>query len=152
MQKLFRGAIGSNHIVSPFAASGLNHPLRDLENAKRIFLIGGDVTRETPVAGSFIKRAVTNGCQLIVVDSHPIGIADFATINLKITEGTGAVLVNGMIRELIERGRPARDEIKEIASAFPLDRVCEITGISQEDLKATVDILDTDEPVAGAAQ
>lgn len=148
MQKLFRCAIGSNHIVSPFAASGLNHPLRDLEDAKRIILIGGDVTRETPVAGSFIKRAVNKGCQLIVVDSHPVGIADFATLNLKITEGTGAVLINGMIRELIDRGRPARDEIKEIATAFPLDRVCEITGVSRTDLLAAIDILDTDEPVS----
>ena len=69
MQKLFRTAIGTNNIASPFAAGGLNNPLDELEKAKCILLIGSDITEENPVAGTFVKRAVKKGCKLIVADS-----------------------------------------------------------------------------------
>ncbi|MCP4667805.1 MAG: molybdopterin-dependent oxidoreductase, partial [Deltaproteobacteria bacterium] len=77
MQKLFRTAIGSNHLASPYAANGLNIPIADLEQAKRMILIGCDVTEDNPVAGAYIKRAANNGCQLMVIDSRPTKIGAF---------------------------------------------------------------------------
>ena len=56
MQKLFRTAIGTNNIASPFAAGGLNNPLDESEKAKCILLIGSDITEENPVAGTFVNE------------------------------------------------------------------------------------------------
>jgi predicted molibdopterin-dependent oxidoreductase YjgC len=69
LQKLFRVAIGTNNVASPFAALGVNRPVNELEGAGRIIVVGSDITQENPVAGTFIKRAVNNGAQLTVVDS-----------------------------------------------------------------------------------
>jgi formate dehydrogenase major subunit len=147
MQKLFRAVLGSNHLVSPYAVSGLNHPLGELEGAKRIFLIGCDVTEENPVAGTFIKRAVKRGSALLVADSRSTKIGGFASRSLVIKGGTENILVNGIIQQLIERGHRTSDEIKNIAENFPIDVVCETTGISREELKSAVDLLDSEEPL-----
>jgi predicted molibdopterin-dependent oxidoreductase YjgC/NADH:ubiquinone oxidoreductase subunit E len=145
-QKLFRAVIGTNQISSPFAASGLNNPIGEMERAGCILLIGADVTEENPVAGTFIKRAAKNGCQLIVVDSGATKISTFATLHLRVREGTEAVLINSMIHELLARGREASDEIRDTSARFPLDRVPETTGLSADQVKEAVDILDTEEP------
>jgi formate dehydrogenase major subunit len=147
MQKLFRGAIGTNNLGSPYAANGLNNPIGDLEQAKNIFLIGCDITEENPVAGTFIKRASNNGCRLIVADSHPTKIGEFAAIQLLVKKGSESVLVNGIIQELLARGRESSEEIRNTAANFALESVAETTGISTRDLKAVADVLDTDEPV-----
>ena len=147
MQKLFRVGIGTNNLASPFAAAGLNRPITELEKARRILLIGTDITEENPVAGTFVKRAAKNGCELIVADTRPTKIADFATLPLLLKEGSESVLINGIIQELIARGRKCSDSIREIASSFTLDKVIETTGLSENDIRATVDILDSDEPV-----
>ncbi len=146
MQKLFRTGIGTNNLASPFAASGLNNPIAELEKARCIILIGSDITEENPVAGTFVKRAAKNGCQLIVADSRLTKIATFATLSLLLREGSESVLINGIIQELVSRGRPCSDSIREIASGFSMDKVIEATGLSESQIKAAVDILDTDEP------
>jgi formate dehydrogenase major subunit len=146
MQKLFRAAIGSNHLDSPYAGNGLNNALYEIEKTKRLILIDCDVTEENPVAGTFIKRAANNGCRLIIVNSRPTKIGKFATLHLRVNEGTELVLINGIIRQLLERGRKGSKETREIAESFPLDRVAETTGLLSEDITATIDILDSAEP------
>ena len=147
MQKLFRTGIGTNNLASPFAASGLNNTIAELEKAKRIFLIGSDITEENPVAGTFVKRAAKNGCELIVADSKPTKISSFATLPFLLREGSESVLINGIINDLISRGRECSDSIREITSSFSMDKVIEATGLSEGQIKSAVDILDTDEPV-----
>jgi formate dehydrogenase major subunit len=146
MQKLFRTGIGTNNIASPFAAAGLNNPIAELEKTQCILLIGSDITEENPVAGTFVKRAAKAGCKLIVADSRPTKIAGFASLSLLLKEGTESVLANGIIQALILRGRKCADSVREIASSFPMDKVVEATGLSEEQLNAAVDLLDTDEP------
>ncbi len=146
MQKLFRTAIGSNNLASPYAANGLNSPIAELEQAKRMILIGCDVTEDNPVAGAYVKRAANHGCQLIVIDSRPTKIGAFATLHLVVKEGAESVLVNGFIQQLLERGREGSEEVKSTAANYPLSTVSETTGLSAEEITSAVDILDADEP------
>jgi len=146
MQKLFRSVIGSNNLSSPYAASGLNNPIGELEEAKTIILVGCDVTEENPVAGTFIKRAANKGCNLIVVSSFPTKIGAFASAQLLVKEGTESVLINGFIRELFERGRKGSDETKDTVAGFSLDRVTKITEVASGDITAAVEIMDSNGP------
>jgi len=146
MQKLFRAVIGSNQLASPYAASGLNNSMGELEEAKIILLISSDVTEENPVAGTFIKRASKNGCRLIVIDSRPTKIQEFATAHLLLKEGTESVLVNGIIQQLLERGRGGSNEIRTMAENFPLSVVSKTTGLQPDAITWVTDILDTQEP------
>lgn len=147
MQKFFRSVIGTNNLASPYAAGGMNHPLDELERAKRMILVDADVTEENPVAGTLIKRAVNHGCRLVTVNSRPTRIGKFAVLNLLLREGTEAVLLNGMIRQLLERGYQSTDEMRNIAVSFPADRVAETTGLLPQEIEAVLDILDTETTV-----
>jgi len=144
MQKLFRTGIGTNNLASPFAASGLNNPIGELEKARCILLIGSDITEENPVAGTFVKRAAKAGCQLIVADSRSTKIGTFATLHLLLREGSESVLVNGIIQELVARGRSVPAAIRDIATSFTMDQVTETTGLSEAQVRAAVDILCAD--------
>jgi predicted molibdopterin-dependent oxidoreductase YjgC/NADH:ubiquinone oxidoreductase subunit E len=146
MQKLFRSVLGSNQVSSPFAASGLNNPIGEMEKTGCMILIGSDVTEENPVAGTFIKRAAKNGCRLIVVDSGETKISSFAHVFLKVREGSEAVLVNGFIQDLLARGREASQEIRDTAADLDSEKITETTGLSAAQVKEAVDILDSDEP------
>jgi formate dehydrogenase major subunit len=146
MQKLFRAAIGTNHLASPHAASGLNNSLAELEDAKIIIMFSSDVTEENPVAGTFIKRAANNGCQLIVIDSRPTKIEKFATIHLLLKEGTESVLANGILQQLLERGRSGSNEVRKIAQNYPLSQVSKTTGLEPEAITSVTEILDSQGP------
>jgi formate dehydrogenase major subunit len=145
MQKLFRAAIGTNHLASPHAASGLNNSLGELEEAKTILLFSSDVTEENPVAGTFIKRAANNGCQLIVIDSRPTKIEKFATVHLLLKEGTESVLANGILQQLLERGRSGSNEVRKIAENYPLSLVSKTTGLEPDAITSVTEILDSQE-------
>jgi formate dehydrogenase major subunit len=147
MQKFFRTAIGSNNVASPSAANGFNNPIVELEHAKRMILIGCDVTEDNPVAGAYIKRAANNGCQLIVIDSHPTKIGTFATLHVIVKEGTESVLINGFMQQLLERGRDGSGEVKSTAANYPISTVSKTTGLSTDEIISAVEILDTDEPI-----
>ncbi len=101
MHKLFAMAIGTNKITSPFAATGMSNSIADLQKAPVLLLIGSDVTADNPVAGTFIKQAVKSGAKLIVIDSHPTTISQFAAVHLQTKKGTESVLINGIIRRLL---------------------------------------------------
>ncbi len=147
-QKLFRAAIGTNNVASPFAGTGMTNSLRELEDAPRVLLIGSDITEENPVAGTFLKRGVRKGHQLLVVDSRPTKISSFATLCLKPYDGTEAVLANGLTREIMERKpREGSEELRPLVDQFTLEKVAETTGVPVESLRAAVDFLDVDEPV-----
>lgn len=146
MQKLFRVAIGTNHLASPHAASGLNNSLGELEETKIIILFSSDVTEENPVAGTFIKRAANNGCQLIVIDSRPTKIEKFATAHLLLKEGTESVLANGIVHQLLERGRSGSNIVRKIAENYPLSLVSKTTGLEPDVITSVTEILDSQEP------
>ncbi|MFP3911093.1 MAG: molybdopterin-dependent oxidoreductase [Desulfobacteraceae bacterium] len=146
LQKLFRVGIGTNNLASPFAAGGLNNPLFELEEARRMILIGTDITEENPVAGTFVKRASKSGAQLIVVNSRPTKIGTFANTHLLLKEGTESVLINGIIHQLIKRGRKSPEDIQENTQSYDLEHVTETTGLGADDILAAVDLLDTEEP------
>jgi predicted molibdopterin-dependent oxidoreductase YjgC len=145
MQKLFRTAVGTNNLWSPFAATGMSNSIADLQEAPVLLLIGSDVTADNPVAGTFIKQAAKNGAKLIVIDSHPTTISQFATVHLRTKKGTESVLVNGIIRRLLERSsREGSDELKKIAEYYPLNKVTSITGLAPDSIEDAIAILDTE--------
>ena len=149
IQKLFRSVIGTNNISSPFASNGINPPLAKLEDAKRIMLIGCDITEESPVAGTFVKRAVVhNQAKLMVANAKLTKIGEFASPSLILNQNTESIFINGIIAQLLERGRKGSEELVKTSSHFPLSLVGERTGLSEEEIKAAVDFLDTEEPCA----
>ncbi|MFH1143041.1 MAG: NAD(P)H-dependent oxidoreductase subunit E [Candidatus Eisenbacteria bacterium] len=152
-QKLLRAAVGTHNVTAPFAAAPMTHSLQDLETAPVILLLGSDITQEHPVAGTFVKRAVNAGGTLIVVDDHETVIAGHARLFLRVRPGTEAILVQGMIRRLLETGPRAaameRERLSRLHASveqFPLERVAAATGVAPEEIDRAVGIIGADRP------
>lgn len=117
--KLFRAGVGTNNVDSAAGLAGANvaaqvldafgnlRPLSsaaDLERAKTILSVGPELGESYPRARLAIKRAVGKGAKLIVVDPSESELARLATIHLKPKAGTEVVVLEGVIRTLIDEG------------------------------------------------
>ena len=146
-QKLLREVIGSPNVISPFASGGMQAPLAALETAAVILLVASDLTVDNPVAATFVKRAAKAGRRLIVVDHRPTRIAEHATLHLPVPAGAEAVLVQGLIRALLERSQQAEDhDLARQVAAYDPATVERITGVTPAQLAAVVEMLDGGQP------
>jgi formate dehydrogenase major subunit len=120
LQRLFRGAFGTNNIdhctrlchstsvsamqaaLNTAAASG---SMREIEEACDVIFIAGANTTEThPVFGAAIKRAHQRGAFLIVADPRRIELARRADIHLQMLPGSDVALFNAMLHHILARG------------------------------------------------
>jgi predicted molibdopterin-dependent oxidoreductase YjgC/NADH:ubiquinone oxidoreductase subunit E len=144
MQKFFRCILKTNNISSPNGGKSVNEKISDFEKADRILIIGSDITKENPVAGTYVKRAVLNGKKLTVIHSKKTEIGNFATWNILVKDGTEAVLINSILSMFSDDANE-----KSIYSDNNIDaeNACRITGLTLETLSIIFDFLDTEESV-----
>jgi formate dehydrogenase major subunit len=128
-----------------------------LEQAKMIFLIGSNTTEAHPVAGSMIKRAVRNGCRLIVADPRRFSLARHAERHLPLKVGSDVALLNGLMRVLITEDIYDKDYVakntedfealREAVMDYTPEKAGSICGIPAEEIVATARDLASVKPV-----
>jgi predicted molibdopterin-dependent oxidoreductase YjgC len=86
-RKFFTSVIPANKIFhfEPGVYPGINY--EELAKASTIVVAGADLTRENPVAASYVKQAILRGVKLIVVDERDTDIKIFARAHLKNLDG-----------------------------------------------------------------
>lgn len=82
-KKFFKTVLSADNVfhLEPTAYMGIEY--EDIKDASTIVVVGGDINRDNPVVASFVKQAVLNGAELIVVDSTNSEISKFAKLQLK---------------------------------------------------------------------
>lgn len=130
LQKFMRKIVGSNNIDSSAAFGytkvqkawemafgqkshpvNLNAPL----GKEVIFIIESDLSVTHPVFGLNILQAKREGSRLIVADSRETKLTKHSTQWLRIQDGTGPALINGLMNVMMDRGMFD----KEVASKIP---------------------------------
>lgn len=159
-QKLVRTGFGSNNVdhctrlchASSVAAlmEGLNSgavsaPFEAALDAKVIIVIGANPTVNHPVAATFIKNAVKNGAQLIVMDPRRQTLSRHAAHHLAFKPGTDVALLNAMLHTIVSEGltddqyiagyTEGFDRLKERIKDFPPERMSEMCGVPAETIK-----------------
>ena len=66
-----------------------------------ILVIGSNMTEAHPVAATFVKDAVLDGAELIVVDPRRTDLVDFAELHVPIKVGSDVAFINGLMNVLI---------------------------------------------------
>lgn len=110
-----------------------------------ILLIGSNPEEAHPVFGTKIRRAVREGCKLIVVDPRKIDLAKNAEIHLQVKPGTNVAFANGMMHIILEDGladmefiknrTEGFEELKEVVKDYTPEKVAQVCGIDAEDLR-----------------
>ena len=161
-QKIARTIFGTNNIDTlgrlhsgtslesiPFDA--MTNSLQDIEDSDVILVIGSNPPTSHPVAGYRIKRAHLKGAKIIVVDPKRTGLAGFSAVWVPIRPGTDEILLNGILKGLLD-SKSLDEKVKaEIAEELPevIDSLAgfvpqlveEFTGCSQPLLEAVVRLI-----------
>lgn len=132
-QKLFRAVIGTHNVDNcarvchapsvqglraAFGSGAATNPLHDIEGAEVILVCGSNTTEAHPIASLMVKKGLSNGSKLIVIDPRRIELAERADIFLQLKPGTNVALLNSMAHVIIEEGLQNEDFIKERTEDF----------------------------------
>jgi formate dehydrogenase major subunit len=134
----------------------MTNSFKDFAKAKMILAIGTNMTEAHPVAATFVKNAVADGAELIVVDPRRTGLAEHATLHVPLKVGSDIALLNGLMYVLIEENLYDKsyvesccmgfDELKAKVMEYPPERAAEISGISADTIRHVARRLATVKP------
>lgn len=137
-----------NHATAQFQTfgidRGLNLPLSEIPKAHCILLIGTNWMETHPLMVNYFNEAKRKGAKIIVVDPLETPTTRFGQMHLKINHGTDAILANGLLKVLMNKGYvnktfvEARTEgfeaVRDHVNKTVLDDVVRLTGISLDEL------------------
>ncbi len=105
-------------------------------------VIGSNMVEAHPVASTFVKNAVLNGAQLIVVDPRKHALTDFAALHVPIKVGSDIAFLNSLMYVLItenlydskfvESCTVSFDDLKQKVMEYPPERAADICGIEAD--------------------
>jgi len=157
-QKFIKNVIGTNNIDSS-AAFGYGsvqrawemafgekiHPI-DLKSPlgkEVLFVIESDISVTHPLFGLNILQAKREGAHLIVADSRETKLTRHSSQWLRIKDGTGMALLNGLMKVIIDRKHFDRETevqalyfkpLRDSLAAYTPEKVSQITGITEKDI------------------
>ena len=115
-QKLVRTGFGSNNVdhctrlchASSVAAllegvgsGAVSNPVKDVEHADLIFVIGSNPTANHPVGATWMKNAAQRGARIIVADPRRTDLAQHTWRTLQFKADTDVALLNAMLHVIV---------------------------------------------------
>ncbi|MFL5734858.1 MAG: molybdopterin oxidoreductase family protein [Chloroflexia bacterium] len=148
-------ATAATAMFESFGSDGQVCSYRDIDLTDALFHIGHNVAATQTVLWSRIldRLAGPNPPKLVVVDPRTTPTAKMADVHLTPKAGTNVPLLNGIINLLIEAGQVNHEyiaqhtigfeQLQETAAKWPANRVEQITGVPEMQLKAAAEIIGT---------
>ncbi|MCS7218542.1 MAG: formate dehydrogenase subunit alpha [Thermus sp.] len=122
--------------------ASMTNPLEDIGKTDLFLVVGSNTTETHPVIAAMIKKRVRQGAGLIVVDPRYTGMAEAATLWLRVRPGTDLFLLNAMARYILEEGLWDRAyvegrtegfaEWRASLEAYTLEEAERVTGVARE--------------------
>lgn len=144
-------ASGVSGIVNALGADAPPCTYEDLEHADLHVLSGYNISESKPVLyRRLIDARRGTGARLLVVDPRNTRVAAQADLHLRIKPGRDVALHNGIARELLRTDRvPAAarariedlDALARVVEPWTIERVAEMTGLSQRGVLEATDML-----------
>jgi len=159
-QKLVRTGFGTHNVdhctrlchassvaalLEGIGSGAVSNPVRDVEFADVMIVIGANPAANHPVAASFMKNAVERGAKLILMDPRETPLARHAYRFLQFRPDADVTLLLSLACVIIEEGLTDKafiaartegfDAFRAAALAFPPERVEAITGIPAETVR-----------------
>ncbi len=91
-------------LMEGVGSGAVSNPLRDVEHAELIFVIGANPVQNHPVGASWIKNAVKKGAKLVLADPRRTELSRQAWHTLQFRPGTDVALLNAMLNVIVTEG------------------------------------------------
>jgi formate dehydrogenase alpha subunit len=139
--------------------ASMTNPIEDIWQTDLFLVVGSNTTETHPVIAAMIKKRVRQGARMIVVDPRYTGMAEAATLWLRVRPGTDVFLLNAMARQVLEEGLWDRAYVEartegfrewaESLEPYSLEAAQEVTGVPKERIAEAARLYATT-PRAGA--
>jgi len=159
IQKLTRMVMGTNNVdhctrlchspsveamLVSMGSGATSNSYQDYEEAGCLMVVGADASANHPVIAIRLRRAVTRGARLIVVNPKRVELCDQADLWIHQQPGTDVALFNAMARVVLDEGLAALDFIRGRTEGFDdwvrslepytLEHAEAVTGVPREDI------------------
>jgi formate dehydrogenase major subunit len=159
-QKLVRTGFGSNNVdhctrlchassvvalLEGIGSGAVSNPVMDVTKAAVVIIIGANPTVNHPVAATWIKNAVANGTQLVVLDPRRSDLARIAHRFLQFKPDTDVALLNAMMHvivtdnlvdaEFIASRTIGYEELRKNVEGYSPELMAPICGIDAETIR-----------------
>ena len=159
-QKLVRTGFGSNNVdhctrlchassvvalLEGIGSGAVSNPVMDVSKAAVVIIIGANPTVNHPVAASWIKNAVKNGTQLVVLDPRKSDLVRIAHRFLRFKPDTDVALLNAMMHVIVNEGLVDENfiasrtigyaELKANVEGYSPETMAPICGIDADTIK-----------------
>src|SRR6185312_16253438 len=148
--RLCMASAGTGYKLS-LGADGPPGSYEDLDSADVFLVIGSNMADCHPILFLRLLDRVRAGAKLIVVDPRRTATAAKADLFLQVRPGTDLALLNGLLRLLVDAGHVDTDfveactegfeELHEFLADYPADRVAELTGVPEADLRRAAELI-----------
>jgi formate dehydrogenase alpha subunit len=141
MQKIARTAGQTNNIdqcattchaptvaglATAFGSGAMTNSIDEIKDVETLFIIGSNPTEAHPIIGYEMKKALRKGAKLVVCDPRKTWMAQRADVHIQQAHGTDNMLINAMMKHILEKN--LHDE------AFITER-CEDFDVFRENLE-----------------
>ncbi|MDF2462166.1 MAG: 2Fe-2S iron-sulfur cluster binding domain protein [Ramlibacter sp.] len=132
-QKLVRTGFGSNNVdhctrlchassvaalMEGIGSGAVSNPVRDVELAEVVLVIGANPTVNHPVAATWMKNAAQRGVRFVLADPRRTDLARHAWKVLQFNADTDIALLNALVHAVIDEGLENREFLRDRASAY----------------------------------
>jgi len=161
VQKMIRAGFGNNNVdhctrlchagsvaalLQCLGSGAVSNPVRDVDNADVLFLIGANPIVNHPVAATWIKNAIDRkGLKLIHADPKLNNLSRRAAITMQFRPDADVSMLNAMMYTIINEGltddefirtrTEGFDALKQHIQAFSPEKMAPLCGISADKLK-----------------
>ena len=105
-------------LLEGIGSGAVSNPVKDVEHAEVIFLIGANPTVNHPVAATWMKNAAKRGAKLIVCDPRRTELARYATHFLQFKPDSDVAMINAMLNVIVTEGLADKEFIKDRTSNY----------------------------------
>lgn len=117
MQKLARTAGATNNVDQcattchaptvaglsmSFGSGAMTNSIAEIKDVDTMFIIGSNPTEAHPIVGLEMKKALKRGAKMVVCDPRKTWVAQRADVHIQHKPGTDNMLINAMMRHIIE--------------------------------------------------
>jgi formate dehydrogenase alpha subunit len=157
IQKLARVVMGTNNVdhctrlchspsveamLTSMGSGATSNSYQDYEEAGCLMVVGADASANHPVIAIRLRKAVSRGARLIVINPKRIELCDQADLWLRELPGTDVALFNAMAKLILDEGLARLDFIRSRTEGFEawaaslapytLEHAEEITGVPRD--------------------
>jgi formate dehydrogenase major subunit len=105
-------------LLEGIGSGAVSNPVRDVEQAGLVIVIGANPVVNHPVAATWIKNAVRAGTKLVVMDPRGSELARHAWRHLAFRPDTDVALLNAMLHVIVEEGLVDEAFVRERTEGF----------------------------------